>query len=179
MQIDTSSAPPHHGWLTIRDDRIAWKAIRGEKSLGIKTSAIRAKHGVFIKKVLDTDSKTVDTERYEAQYLSHPPPLGHVMEKKYLVRQYRPNFVTGFNNAVVRDVSYEDITKCEWFENFKHSGFKEFVIKPYNGDELIISAHYYDGKHWVVGFALPMDSETMSNNGDLMRDNWRYKDHES
>lgn len=75
------------------------------------------------------------------------------------------------------DVSYEDITKAPWFENFRHEGFKEFTITPYYGDELIISAHYEDGKHYVAGFALPNNSEDMSNNGDLLRDNWRYKYH--
>lgn len=98
--------------------------------------------------------------------------------KRDLVRQYRPAYFSGFKNEVLRDVKYEDITNVSWCDNFKHSGFKEFTVEPYNGDELIIEAHYDNGKHHVVGFALPEDSTMMSNNNDLMRDNWRYKPHE-
>ena len=96
---------------------------------------------------------------------------------KYLVRQYRPNYFSGFDNDVVRGVEYDDITKAPWMENFKHKGFTEFKVEPYSGDELIISAHYENGEHWVAAFALPEDSNEMSNNGDLLRDNWRYKPH--
>src|SRR5262249_32897584 len=100
----------------------------------------------------------------------------------YLVRQYRPAYFTGFENGVVRDVAYDDITKVPWAENFKHPDFSHFTVEKYGTEpdgELIIEAHYKTGDHWVVGFALPMDSNMMSNNGDLMRDNWRYKDHKS
>lgn len=96
---------------------------------------------------------------------------------KYLVRQYRPNYFSGFENAVVRDVLYDDITNVPWSDGFKQADFKNFVIEPYNGDELIISAKYENGESWVVGFALPDHSVMVSNNGDLMRDNWRYKTH--
>lgn len=76
----------------------------------------------------------------------------------YLVRQYRPSYVNGFANQAARDVAYDDITKVPWAENFKHDGFTHFVVEPYEGNELIISAKYTDGKSWVVGFALPMES---------------------
>ena len=99
------------------------------------------------------------------------------MSDKYLVRQYRPNYFSGFENAVCRDVTYEGITQVPWCDNFKHDGFKEFKIESY-GNELIISAYYEDGERWVVGFALPMGSEAMALEGGLLRDNWRYKPHE-
>ena len=98
---------------------------------------------------------------------------------KYLVRQYAPNFCTGFDLGVVRDVEYDDILKVHWCERFKSKDFVEFYLEPYHEDELIFGAKYKDGKSWVAGFALPMDSEMMSNNNDLMRDNWRYKPHKS
>jgi hypothetical protein len=100
------------------------------------------------------------------------------MMQKYLVRQYRPAYFSGFLNEVCRSIPYDEITKVPWCENFKHDGFKEFKIKPYGGGELIISAHYDDGKHWVVGFALPEDSNMMAPDGGLLRDNWRYQTHE-
>lgn len=93
----------------------------------------------------------------------------------YLVRQYRPAYVSGYENAVFKDVPYDKITSMPFCENFKHSGFKEFVIETYSDDELIVSAHYDNGEHWVVAFALPENSNDMSPNGDLLRDNWRYK----
>ena len=96
---------------------------------------------------------------------------------KYLVRQYRPNYFSGFINEVYRDIPYDEITKVPFCENFKHHGFKEFTIEAY-GPELIISAHYDDGKRWVVAFALPMDSDAMATEGGLLRDNWRYQRHE-
>ena len=98
-------------------------------------------------------------------------------EQLYLVRQYRPGYFSGFVNEVMRDVKFDDITKAPWCENFKHSDFSHFTIEPY-GSELIIEAHYRDGKHWVVGFALPMNSEAKASDGGLLRDNWRYKEHE-
>lgn len=101
------------------------------------------------------------------------------MTEKYLVRQYRPAYFSGFDTEVVKGVPYDEITKAPWFENFKHNGFTEFKIEPYHEDELIVSAHYANGEHWVAAFALPESSSMMSNNGDLMRDNWRYKPHKS
>ncbi len=52
------------------------------------------------------------------------------------------------------------------------------MVTPY-GDELIISAHYKDGKHWVAGFALPMNSKAKAPDGGLLINNWRYKAHMS
>jgi hypothetical protein len=92
------------------------------------------------------------------------------MEKTYLVRQYRPNYFSGFTNKVVRDVNYDDIINVPWADNFRHSDFEKFTIEPY-GKELIISAHYKDGKSWVVGFAVDSDAEFAKD--------WRYQEHES
>ncbi len=74
--------------------------------------------------------------------------------KTDLVRQYRPNYFSGFNNAVERGVTYENITAIPWAENFKHGGFTKFTVEPYDGDELIVSAHYENGEHWVVAFCV-------------------------
>ena len=104
------------------------------------------------------------------------------MMTKYLVRQYRPAYFTGFHTSTAKDVEYGKILDCPWFRNFEHEhdgGFDKFVIEPYGGDELIISAYYKNGKHWVAGFALPDDSDQKAPDGGLLRDNWRYKDHES
>jgi hypothetical protein len=94
---------------------------------------------------------------------------------KYLVRQYRPGYFTGFPTSVISGVEEDDITKVPFCENFKHSGFTKFTVEPYSG-ELIISAHYENGKSWVVGFALPEESTLVAPDGGLMRDNWRYRD---
>lgn len=99
---------------------------------------------------------------------------------KYLVRQYRPAYFSGFETEVAKGVEYDQITEQPWFANFKGHGFTKFTIEATSGDdELTIMAHYDDGKWWVAGFALPENSEQMSNNGDLLRDNWRYKPHTS
>lgn len=94
-------------------------------------------------------------------------------DKKYMVRQYRPAYFEGFENEVVRDVPYDEITTVSFCDNFKYDGFVCFSLDPY-GSELIISAHYKDGKQYVVGFALPIDSDAVAPEGGLMRDNWRY-----
>ena len=101
------------------------------------------------------------------------------MTEKYLVRQYRPGFVSGFTNEVCREVDYDDILNVPFCAHFKHHGFLRFTVEPYDGDELIISAHYDDGKSWVVGFALPITSKLKAPDGGLMVDNWRYQPHES
>ena len=96
------------------------------------------------------------------------------MTDLYHVRQYRPNYFTGFINDVVYNKTYDQITEAPWFDNFKHGhdgGFEKFVIEPYGGEEFIISAYYKNGVHWVVGFAVKADSKFASD--------WRYKCHES
>lgn len=99
---------------------------------------------------------------------------------RYLVRQSRPAYFSGFENEVFRNIEYDKITEVPFCKNFKHDDFEKFTVEPYGtGDELIIMAHYKNGKSWVVAFALPMDSNMMSNNNDLMRDNWRYRNHTS
>ncbi len=87
----------------------------------------------------------------------------------FAVRQYRPAYFSGFTNLACHDVEEDKILDCPWFENFKHSGFKEFKIEPY-GNERIIVAYYDDGKHWVAGFCCEEGSE--------MSKDWRYQEHE-
>lgn len=101
------------------------------------------------------------------------------MTVKYLVRQYRPAYFSGFDTEVASGIEYDKILDQPWFANFRSDGFTKFTIDPYYGDELIISAHYKNGEQWVAGFALAENSEQMSNNGDLMRNNWRYRPHKS
>lgn len=86
---------------------------------------------------------------------------------KFHVRQYRPAYFSGFENSVCRDVEEDKILDCPWFDNFRHDGFERFTIEPYYGGELIISAHYSDGKHWVAGFAIPVDKPFAKD--------WRYQ----
>jgi hypothetical protein len=88
---------------------------------------------------------------------------------KYLVRQYRPNFFSGFEDAVATGLAYDEITSAPWFENFRRNGFTEFKIEPYTDDELIVVAHYADGKFYVAGFA--------TKEGSKMARDWRYKPH--
>lgn len=85
--------------------------------------------------------------------------------QQYHVRQYRPNYFSGFENEVVRDVAFDDILKCSWFKNFEQHGFEHFSFCQY-GDELLISAHYENGEHWVAGFAIPIDKPLAAD--------WRY-----
>jgi len=94
----------------------------------------------------------------------------------YLVRQYRPNYFSGFEDAVEGPLPYDQITTASWFKNFQHQydgGFKKFEIEDYGNGELIISAIYNNGKHWVAGFATEV--------GSRMSKDWRYqkpeKDH--
>lgn len=86
---------------------------------------------------------------------------------KYSVRQYRPSYFSGFKNEIYHNMSYDKILTVPFCENFKHSGFTEFSISPY-GEELIIEAHYENGKHHVCGFAI---DETKP-----FAKNWRYDD---
>lgn len=85
--------------------------------------------------------------------------------KNYHVRQYRPAWFTGFENEAVRNIPFEEILTCPWFRNFEHEGFRRFTFCEY-GDELMISAHYNNGEHWVAGFAVPVDKP--------LAEDWRY-----
>lgn len=100
--------------------------------------------------------------------------------KLYAVRQYRPAYCSGFENQAFKNVSYDDILKLEFLNVFRHDAFKDFTIeKDEHRDERHIMANYDNSESRVVGFCIPMDSKQMSNNDDLMIDNWRYKNHES
>ena len=105
----------------------------------------------------------------------------------YLVRQYRPGYFSGFDNAIFTAKDREDILNAPWLENFKHSTFERFEVEDYGNGELIISAKFGPRaerptrkvESWVAAFALPTDSNATAPDGGLMRDNWRYKTHES
>ena len=85
----------------------------------------------------------------------------------YHVRQYRPNYFSGYDNEVVHNIEYADILSVPWCENFKSDLFDHFSISKYNEDELIIEAHYKNREHWVVGFAVDTKN--------AFAQNWRYK----
>jgi hypothetical protein len=96
----------------------------------------------------------------------------------YLVRQYRPNYFSGYENDVYGNVPFGQIISLPFFENFKREGFSHFYIEDSSmpeSNEITFSAAYENGEHWVVAFALPVDSRTKAPDGGLMRDNWRYK----
>lgn len=85
---------------------------------------------------------------------------------KYLVRQYSPAFCTGFDLSVVEVDDKEKIINAPWADRFKTTGFKEFKTENYHGGELIVSAYYENGEHWVVSFACEA--------GSNMSKDWRY-----
>jgi hypothetical protein len=101
------------------------------------------------------------------------PKFANRVEGEYLVRQYRPGYFSGFENGVYRAKSFEDITNADWNKNFMHDDFKEFTISSYNGDEIIVEAHYESGAHWVVGFAIPVDSK-QERHGKLYTETYWY-----
>lgn len=90
----------------------------------------------------------------------------------YIVRQYRPAYFSGFDTEYYHASSRTDVLNAPWLGNFKgdhhdkDGGFKEFVVEPYTKDELIISAHYNSGAHWVAGFAIT--------SGHRFKGDWRY-----
>lgn len=83
----------------------------------------------------------------------------------YHVRQYRPNYFSGFENEVYHNVSWEVITAVPFMANFRHGKFQRFEIEPY-GKEFIISAIFSDGESWVAAFAVSADHEFAKD--------WRY-----
>lgn len=99
---------------------------------------------------------------------------------KYLVRQYAPAYCTGFDLDAASGVEYDDILKAPWLQRNRGPEFDKLTIEPSKGtDELFIMANYHNGKRWVMGFALPENSTEKAPDGGLLRDNWRYKPHES
>lgn len=98
---------------------------------------------------------------------------------RYLVRQYRPAYFSGFDTEVYKGVSFDEITKVPFCANFKQHNFDHFTVEPYAGGEYIISAKYKNGESWVVGFAIDENSKETTRNYDgdeLMVNNWRDKD---
>jgi len=85
---------------------------------------------------------------------------------KYLVRQYSPSFCTGFDLSVVEVNNKAEIVNVPWADRFRHDGFKEFKIDDYYDGELIVSAYYKNGEHWVVSFTCEVGSKHCKD--------WRY-----
>lgn len=85
---------------------------------------------------------------------------------KYLVRQYSPNFCTGFDLSIVEVDGKDNVINVPWADRFKQDNFDKFEIADYGNGELIISACYNDGKHWVVSFACEIGSKHCKD--------WRY-----
>jgi hypothetical protein len=99
---------------------------------------------------------------------------------KYLVRGYLPSFYSGFDIPAYSGYEEDQITGAPFCDSWRSDPkFSKFTVEIYHDDELIIEAHMTDGKHYVVGFALPEDSPTKAPDGGLLRDNWRYKAHVS
>lgn len=88
------------------------------------------------------------------------------------VRQYRPNYFTGFENIVVRDVPEDQILQVKFLRDWEARdaedciGFKEWLIEPYPSGELLISATYANGQRWVAAFAVDA--------AHPMAKDWRY-----
>lgn len=89
----------------------------------------------------------------------------------YLVRQYRPAYFSGFEDAVYSGVPEGRWATVPFFKNFMREGFSHFEVTPYGSycdpPELIIDAHYTNGEHWVVAFAILETAPFASD--------WRYK----
>lgn len=83
------------------------------------------------------------------------------------VRRYRPNYCTGYENEVVRDVPVEKLfTAPDWLAKAaSRDNFDRFEIEPYY-DEFIISVIHKNEEKWVMAFAVRTDHEFASN--------WRY-----
>lgn len=81
----------------------------------------------------------------------------------FTVRQYRPAYFEGFDNAVVEHVDLKDLMNPDvlpWLKNFMHDddpsyAFVGFYTETGYGNELLISARYNNGKHWVCAIAQP------------------------
>lgn len=71
------------------------------------------------------------------------------------IRQYRPNFVTGYDNADVEFNTLEELLNIDFVKNFSaHDTFLRYSIsKDDYKDEDTLMAEYEGGYEWyVVGF---------------------------
>ena len=82
------------------------------------------------------------------------------------IKQYRPGFFTGFENAVKEFNSLEELLALDFVDNFKklpenissnkelHPHFHQFSISTQSGDfPHILMAEYKGGSEWwVVGY---------------------------
>lgn len=91
------------------------------------------------------------------------------MSEKWHIRQYRPNYFSGLDTEVYRDLDFDkllDADSVPFLNNFKHDGFIDFKIEPYSNGEMIISAKYKNGESWVAAFACQSNHP--------LADGWRY-----
>ncbi len=68
------------------------------------------------------------------------------------IKQYRPNFFSGFENETVEFATTEELLNVEFVKKFKRDGFSGFALSTY-GEQTNLIATYKNGKKWwVVGF---------------------------
>ena len=79
------------------------------------------------------------------------------------IRQYRPNYFTGFKNETRTFGSLKELLSIDWVDNFRKlpngqidPNFHQYSINKYSnhkGYEYILLAEYENGyKWWVIGF---------------------------
>jgi len=88
---------------------------------------------------------------------------------KWRVRQYRPNFFSGYENEVVPNIEEDKFATdvpflVQWYNN---PTLDHMEFKPYSGDEWILVGHFKNSEYWVAGFATPESK--------IDPTNWRYK----
>ena len=82
------------------------------------------------------------------------------------IRQYRPSFFSGFENATAEYKTLEELMDIPFVKNFRldprhkeevtDKKFDRYAISDYGetreGESVVLVAEYKDGQHWVVGF---------------------------
>ena len=87
------------------------------------------------------------------------------------IRQYRPAYFTGFENATVEFDGVEALLAISFVTSFVNESFHQFSIDTTNGDNIALMAEYDDGnKWWVVGFLdSPVDLPRWDKDSDRVR----------
>lgn len=77
------------------------------------------------------------------------------------IKQYRPAFVSGFENQTVKFNSLEELFNIEFVDNFKfhifetkinNPDFHRFSISIQNGHKILMAEYKQGTEWWVVGF---------------------------
>jgi hypothetical protein len=74
---------------------------------------------------------------------------------KATIEQYRPNYVSGYENNKNTFKSIQELLNIDWVSNFKSDKFYQFSMchKSFHGDQNTLIAEYNNGEEWyVVGF---------------------------